>query len=148
MESLGRRIAGHRAKLGWTQQALADRIGISRVAVAHLESGKTEASERTVALLAGVFHAEPLDLVAGTNYPMAKVERLPVVTARYTEVEHQIALLERDVAWIGDLGSDYPAGTATLDMWASRLRHMRAASFDPHERDLIDDALTIVKAAR
>ena len=38
---LGRRIADHRAKLGWTQLALAGRLAISRVAVSHLESGVT-----------------------------------------------------------------------------------------------------------
>jgi transcriptional regulator with XRE-family HTH domain len=37
-ENLGRRIADLRAKLGWTQQELAERVGISRVAVSHLES--------------------------------------------------------------------------------------------------------------
>src|SRR4051794_33874233 len=64
-ESLGRRIADHRAKLGWTQQDLAERVGISRVAVSHVESGMTDPSERTVALLAGVFKVDPYDLVAG-----------------------------------------------------------------------------------
>ena len=44
-ESLGRRIAAHRAKLGLTQQELADRLAISRVAVSHLESGLSDRSE-------------------------------------------------------------------------------------------------------
>ena len=41
-ESLGRRIAAHRAKLGLTQQELADRLAISRVAVSHLEAGLSD----------------------------------------------------------------------------------------------------------
>ncbi|MGE0795797.1 MAG: helix-turn-helix transcriptional regulator [Acidimicrobiia bacterium] len=54
-EKLGRRIAERRAVLGWTQSDLADRLGISRVAVSHLEAGMSQPGERTVALLAGVF---------------------------------------------------------------------------------------------
>ena len=40
-----------------------------------------------MALLAGLFKVEPWELVAGTAYPEAKGERLPVVACRYTEVE-------------------------------------------------------------
>ena len=55
LEGLGRRVADHRAKLGLTQQELAERLGISRVAVSHIESGVTDPGERTVTLLAGLF---------------------------------------------------------------------------------------------
>ena len=79
-----------RAERGWTQQQLADRLGISRVAVSHLETDLNTPSERTVALLAGLFRMEPHDLVAGTSYPVAKADRLPLVVARWTEVEHQL----------------------------------------------------------
>jgi transcriptional regulator with XRE-family HTH domain len=85
MENLGRKIAAHRAKLGWTQQELAERLAISRTAVSHLEAGLSDPGERTVALLAGVFGVEPAELVAGTSYPRAKGERLPAVVARHTE---------------------------------------------------------------
>ncbi len=96
--SLGRRIASQRGSLGWTQAELAERLGASRVAVSHMEAGLSTPSERTVALLAGVFKLEPFELVADTDYPMAKAERLPVVACRYTEVELQLALFERDMA--------------------------------------------------
>ena len=105
-EKLGRRLAGHRASLGWTQQELADRIAISRVALSHLEAGMSVPSERTVVLLAGVFKVDPAELVAGTDYPVAKAERLPATTSRYTEVELQLALLERDLDWVGRKGGD------------------------------------------
>ena len=51
-ENLGRRIAAYRAKLGLTQQELADRLAVSRTAVSHLEAGMTVPGERTIVLLA------------------------------------------------------------------------------------------------
>ena len=98
--SLGARISSLRAERGWTQQQLADRLGISRVAVSHLETDLNTPSERTVALLAGLFRLEPHDLVDGTSYPVAKSDRLPLVVTRWTEVEHQLALLARDLWWL------------------------------------------------
>src|SRR5688572_11380530 len=71
--NLGQRIAQLRAELGWTQQELAERLGISRVALSHIEAAgmlrATTPGERTIALLAGLFKMEPHELVAGTNYP-------------------------------------------------------------------------------
>jgi transcriptional regulator with XRE-family HTH domain len=101
-EALGHRIAKYRGDLGWTQAELADRVGISRVAMSHIEAGISNPGERTVALLAGVFQLEPHELVAGTDYPPAKAERLPVVAARYTEVEHQLALLDARLERVDD----------------------------------------------
>jgi transcriptional regulator with XRE-family HTH domain len=92
-ETFGRRVAKLRAELGWTQARLAERIGLSRVAVSHVEAGLSVPSERTVILLAGVFGQEPFELTADTDYPRAKAERLPAVAARYTEVEHQLLVL-------------------------------------------------------
>src|SRR3712207_2801055 len=113
-ENLGRRIADLRAKLGWTQQELAERLAVSRVAVSHLEAGMSDPGERTVALLAGVFKMEPHELVAGTRYPQAKAERLPVVVARHTEVELQLELLERDLQWFERTGH---AHRGVLEQW-------------------------------
>lgn len=93
MESFGRRVAKLRAELGWTQAQLAERIAVSRVALSHIEAGISMPSERTVTLLAGVFSREPHDLVAGTDYPPAKAERLPLVAARYTVVDHHLTVL-------------------------------------------------------
>ena len=127
-ESLGRRIARLRADLGWTQQDLADRLGVSRVAVSHIESGLSTPSERTVTLLAGLCKLEPHDLVADTDYPIAKSERLPVVACRYTEVELQLRLFERDM----ELGF--------TDGWAERLRTLAAFAHDRRERALLHEA--------
>ena len=124
--NLGRRIARLRGELGWTQQDLADRLAISRVAVSHLESGKSVPSERTVTLLAGVFKLEPVELVADTDYPVAKAERLPVTSARYTEVELQLRLY---------------AATPDDPAWPDRLRLLLELAHDQRERAALKRAL-------
>ena len=103
-ENLGRRIGALRGSFGMTQQEVADRLGVSRVAVSHIEAGMSMPGERTVVLLAGLFKLEPHDLVAGTNYPLAKAERLPPIAARHTEVELQLALCENDLGWVERTG--------------------------------------------
>lgn len=128
--SLGRRIAASRSALGWTQQELADRLGASRTAVSHLEAGLSVPSERTVTLMAGLFKCEPLDLVAGTDYPEAKAERLPVVACRYTEVELQLRLLDADLA------------SGRTEGWHERLRLLATRSWDRREREAINSART------
>jgi transcriptional regulator with XRE-family HTH domain len=143
-ERLGRRVAAHRGKLGWTQQELADRLAVSRVAVSHLESGVTTPGERTVALLAGVFKVPPHELVADTDYPAAKAERLPMVVAQYTEVEHQIALLDNDVRWLDDVS---PArAELVLEEWNARLAYLLDHAHDARERTMIDEAQRRVRS--
>jgi transcriptional regulator with XRE-family HTH domain len=136
--SLGQRIASLRADRGWTQQQLADRLGISRVAVSHLETDLNTPGERTVALLAGLFRMEPHELVAATSYSAAKADRLPVVVARWTEVEHRLALLARDLWWL-DRGTAPTAGAAeaVLDEWEATLAALAASVLDPVEVDAV-----------
>lgn len=141
-EQLGRRIAELRVKHGLTQQALAERLAISRVAVSHLESGLSQPGERTVTLLASVFRTTPHQLVAGTSYPAAKAERLPLVVAHYTEVEHQLALLEADLRWCGHVG---PAvAEDVLGGWLTRLDLLEAGTPDPAERRELAEARRLV----
>jgi transcriptional regulator with XRE-family HTH domain len=135
VESLGRRIAKRRAELGWTQQELADRVAVSRVAVSHLESDLSTAGERTVALLAGVFGMEPHELVDGTTYPAAKADRLPLVVARHTEVELQCRLLDRDLVSYERTGD-----RTLLDEWPTVLAELDATTLDPRQRTLLAQA--------
>ena len=135
-DHLGRRIARLRAEVGWTQQELADRLGISRVAVSHLEAGMSVPGERTVTLLAGLFKLEPHELVADTSYPSAKADRLPVVACRYTEVELQLRLFERDLE----------TGTGLRD-WPHRLAALEALAHDRRERDALRAARSRLGAA-
>jgi transcriptional regulator with XRE-family HTH domain len=140
--TLAGRIASLRAQRGWTQQQLADRLGVSRVAVSHLEVGISSPDARTVALLAGVFHLEPHDLVGGTEYPPAKADRLPLVVARHTEVEHQLALMELDLAWIEgpDAVADGRTADAVRQRWRTTLAKLAATVVDPAEAAALDAA--------
>ena len=143
MISLGRRVAKLRAELGWTQQELADRVAISRVAVSHLESDLSTAGERTVSLLASVFGMEPHELVAGTTYPVAKVDRLPLVVARHTEVELQIRLLDRDLAH-----HERTADDSLLHGWSARLSELERVTFDARQLELLAAARKRLRRAR
>jgi transcriptional regulator with XRE-family HTH domain len=140
-ENLGRRVARLRAAAGLTQADLAARLAVSRVAVSHLEAGLSVPGERTVTLLAGLFKLEPHELVAGTNYPMAKAERLPVVVTRYTEVELQLRLLDQDIERLGASFDPVQAGE-----WHQRLAKLRRGSYDRREQDALDEALRILSA--
>jgi transcriptional regulator with XRE-family HTH domain len=146
LENLGRRIAERRGKLGLTQQELADRLAVSRTAVSHLEAGMTVPGERTVVLLAGLFKTEPRELVAGTNYPLAKAERLPVAAARYTEVELLLALLDNDLAWLARTGDAHRR--RVLEEWDARLSSIDDDHVDLHERELLRDARKRVRVNR
>ncbi len=92
-EPLGRRIGRLRTAKGWTQQDLADRMAMSRTAISHLEASISQPSERSVILLAGLFHLEPRVLVEGSSYPESKAERLPATAPRYTEIDLQLSVL-------------------------------------------------------
>jgi transcriptional regulator with XRE-family HTH domain len=100
VDSIGKRLAYLRQKHGWTQQSLAYRLALSRVAISHMEMDLTLPSERTITLMAGVFKMSPIELVEGTSYPKAKAERLPVSTMTYSELELNYALLLNDTQWI------------------------------------------------
>jgi transcriptional regulator with XRE-family HTH domain len=145
-ENLGRRIADLRAKLGYTQQELAERLAVSRTAVSHLEAGMTVPGERTVVLLAGLFKMEPQELVEGTVYPVAKAERLPTVAARHTEVELLIALLDNDLAWLER--TDGAFDRRVLDEWDARLLAADRSALDLRERELLRDARRRVRMRR
>jgi transcriptional regulator with XRE-family HTH domain len=129
--------------MGWTQAQLAARVGVSRVALSHIESGVTVAGERTVALLAGMFGCEPPELVADTDYPVAKAERLPAIVARHTEVAHQLAVLTAVLEIVERVPGHEGAGLAcdVRDAWRPRLLALHARTLDPDERRRLRAAL-------
>lgn len=136
-ETLGQRIARLRARSNWTQQQLADRIAASRVAISHFEMGIALPSERTIILLAGLFKIEPHELVAETQYPEAKADRLPTVALRYSENELQLALMRRDLGW----AQHSDTHTQVAATWRARLSALLAATADSAEQKLLTHAL-------
>jgi transcriptional regulator with XRE-family HTH domain len=139
-ESIGNRIAYLRQKNGWTQQSLADRLAMSRVAVSHIEMDLTIPSERSVTLMAGVFKLSPVELVEGTTYPRAKAERLPVMTNIYTDLEMDLALLKNDLEWVNRLNdSDLVLTNAQLILkkWFPILENWSSLSNDEHEKKIL-----------
>ncbi|MFV0316667.1 MAG: helix-turn-helix domain-containing protein [Microthrixaceae bacterium] len=139
LESLGARIARLRVHVSLTQQQLAARVAISRVALSNLESARSVPSERTVTLLAGVFDMEPLELVAGTDYPVAKADRLPLVATRYTRSQMLAALLDRDLRWIE--GAPRAVADRVRANWQRDLRDELARTLDPFEQRRLDDLI-------
>ena len=144
-ETLGTRLGRLRAAHSLTQQHLADRIAVSRVAISHFEMDLAVPSERTVALLASVFKLEPLALVADTHYPPAKAERLPLVVARYTEVEKELCLLERDLEWLDRIHERRIAFDVCHD-WLDRLSALEPSTAEQRERRLIETARVRLQA--
>jgi len=90
-------------------------------------------SERTVVLLAGLFDTEPHLLVAGSNYPHAKRERLPSVASRYTAAEQLRAVLA--------------AGFTRPELrpqWLTRLYAAMHECQDPHELAILRELEALV----
>ena len=137
-ETLGQRIARLRARRGWTQERLAVQLAASRVAVSHFEMGLALPSERTIVLLAGLFKLEPHELIAETSYPTAKAERLPPNACRYTEVEFQLALLERDMEWATRLGGSVQQ--QVIEDWRTKLTALLELTYDEGERAILQEA--------
>ena len=151
-ESIGKKIARLRQTSGWTQQALSERLAISRVAVSHIEMDLTVPSERTITLLAGLFKLGPYHLVSGTTYPEAKAERLPLVACCYTALELDLALLENDIEWLHDLQKTSLCEHNKFqikiwDKWCLRLEKWKREYFDEGEAKNITAAQKKLAAA-
>jgi transcriptional regulator with XRE-family HTH domain len=149
-QTIGQRIAQLRQANGWTQQALAERIAISRVAISHIEMDLSTPGERTVTLLAGVFKLSPQALVAGTTYPQAKAERLPVAVCSYTALEVDLALLENDLAWLERLEGSrrrFHLLEEVRERWLPRLEQWRRQTVDSRQQEQLDAAFAALRLA-
>lgn len=142
-ESIGKRISKLRQQHGWTQQHLAEKIGISRVAISHIEMDLSVPGERTVALLAGWLKLTPFELVDGTTYPPGKTERLPLNVCCYTELEFKLALLQNDLEWLERIKDQEPlpsAAGATCKKWLPEVAGWLETAYSLEERELIETA--------
>jgi transcriptional regulator with XRE-family HTH domain len=148
VDSIGKRLAYLRQKNGWTQQSLADRLAMSRVAISHMEMDITIPSERSITLMAGVFKMSPVDLVEGTTYPRAKAERLPILTTIFTELELNYALLLNDTEWLDRLDDPHIKNKyirEILAKWHPILENWGKMATDEHETNIIFKMRQILK---
>ena len=60
---LSEKIAGERKKQGWSQEELAERLGVSRQAVSKWESGASDPSTANLIALAKLFGTTPEELL-------------------------------------------------------------------------------------
>ena len=142
-EEIGKRIARLRQEFGWTQQTLAERLAISRVAVSHIEMDISMPGERTVTLLAGLFKLSPHELVAGTTYPPAKADRLPSVVCAFTCLERDLELLRNDLAWLARLQASPDVDRYRHEIWerwTRILEHWEHEIIDEQQRSLLQQA--------
>ncbi|MCJ7701864.1 MAG: helix-turn-helix domain-containing protein [Anaerolineales bacterium] len=142
-QTIGKRIAQLRGENGWTQQYMAERLAISRVAVSHIEMDMTIPGERTITLLAGLFKMTPHALVHNTSYPPAKIDRLPFVACSYTPLEYDLGLMANDLAWLIRIQetSKQPAIKDQLyNRWSAILSEWELKVLDPEEKNRVKAA--------
>jgi len=147
LQTIGKRIAEYRNKFGWTQQFLAERLGISRVAVSHIEMDISTPGERTITLLAGLFKIAPHNLVDNTTYPEAKGDRLPFVSCAYTPLECELAVMKNDLEWLDNLknSSLFPQFRQMIfQKWSGQLENWEVNTIDMVEKNLVKNARKLI----
>ncbi len=98
------------------------------------------ASERTVVILSGVFGIDPFSLVAGTSYPLAKAERLPVIVALHTEVDLALALCAAETE-VASRSGNSALLAERANWWAARLRTLAQRWPDARDCGRLDAAI-------
>ena len=64
--NLGKRVRARRMKLNWTQERLAQEIGVSTSFIGHIERGSRKASIDTLVLLANAMQVSTDELLGGS----------------------------------------------------------------------------------
>lgn len=77
---IGQRIRAARHHAGLSQQALADRLGLSKSLVAHWERGARIPKIGQVRHLATICQVDPVPILLGSTIDKAKSPRLQTVT--------------------------------------------------------------------
>lgn len=65
---LATKIRKLRAKHGWSQEELADRAGLHRTYISHIENGKREISLETMCKVAHALEITPSELMKGVDF--------------------------------------------------------------------------------
>ena len=123
--TLGERIAYYRKKAGYSQEGLAERLGVSRQAISKWETGEaTPDAERIIALAAALGISTDTLLLGKEEperpYTEAETVRQPAPTPEWLDhLPRHIGRLFREKGYIGGAGAGDPAGGAAgaLRLW-------------------------------
>lgn len=77
-QSLGQRLAAARQRCGMTQADLAEKLGVSKAAVAHLEHGRVKLSVERLVQIAKVLRCRPAALLR-LSCALAPSDLLPLL---------------------------------------------------------------------
>lgn len=94
----GKLVRAHRTRMGWTQEALAERSNISVDMVTKIEGGSSGARFRVIEQLSGALGVDPAELFT-SELPEGQLKRsnLTNVTARLA------SLTDDDLRWLEEI---------------------------------------------
>jgi transcriptional regulator with XRE-family HTH domain len=98
---LGQAIKRFRLSNKWTQEALAEKLGISANFLSNIENGKAWVSPKTVSNLAVIFKVNPHELFMPEQSLDAPTEEILVRYIRETKVSVNMALDEVMARYVG-----------------------------------------------
>ena len=125
-EAVGSNIKRHRLALGWSQQELADRFGVSRAAVSQYEIGTGEVNAGDLPRLADLLGISLLEFYEGKPLDLRPIDRQPTQHAEGSwAVEAAASLLKAHDLKAHDLLAS-PSRGRPRDT-----RHRRPASLEP-----------------
>lgn len=94
----GRLVKAHRARLGLTQEALAERAGASTDMISKIEAGTTGARFGMITQLAGALGVDPAELFT-SELPSGQLQR-----AALNDITIRLASLgDGDLRWLNEL---------------------------------------------
>ena len=94
MNDVGKNIRRYREQNGLTQDALAERLHVTRQAVSNWETGKNQPDLETLEALAGALDLEPAELIYGKKQEYPCFQRKAVIWAIVLGVLALLALLD------------------------------------------------------
>lgn len=89
--SIGRNVRRERLRLQWSQDQLAERIGLLRTSIANIEAGKQRVPLHTLCLIADALDVLPGRLLPAEMFPADQRETV----ARAEDAEHKLS----EVRW-------------------------------------------------
>ena len=94
MNDVGKNIRRYRQQNGLTQDALAERLHVTRQAVSNWETGKNQPDLETLEALAGALDLEPAELIYGKKQEYPRFRRKAVIWVIVLGVLALLALLD------------------------------------------------------